>query len=131
MNIGTKIHNLRTDAGLTLQELGDKVGVGASTVRKWETSYIKSLGHDKIHKLAAALGTTPDYLLGETNNSVKIDTIHSNNGVIGQNSGEIHIVNGRELSKEESELLRVFNSLDIKRRTKLMCAAYDLEEEMK
>lgn len=72
MNIGTKIHNLRTDAGLTLQELGDKVGVGASTVRKWETSYIKSLGHDKIHKLAAALGTTPDYLLGRPIAALKL-----------------------------------------------------------
>ena len=100
-------------------------------MRKWETSYIKSLGHDKIHKLAAALGTTPDYLLGETNNSVKIDNIQSNNGVIGQNSGEIHIVNGRELSKEESELLRVFGGLDIKRRIKLMSVAYELEEEIK
>lgn len=131
MNIGTKIHNLRTGAGLTLQELGDKVGVGASTVRKWETGYIKSLGHDKIHKLAVALGTTPTYLLGETDNSINIESIGSNNGVIGQNSGEIHIDNGKTLSKEESELLRIFNNLSVKSRIKLMNMAYELEEENK
>ena len=34
MTTGDKIHYLRTKLGLTLQELGDKVGVGASTVRK-------------------------------------------------------------------------------------------------
>lgn len=133
MNIGTKIHTLRTELGLTLQELGDKVGVGASTVRKWETGYIKSLGHDKIQKLATALGTTPAYLIGEANNTanINIERIGANSGVIGQNSGEIHIDNGQELTKEEAELLRIFNSLDVKHRIKLMNTAYELEEESK
>lgn len=129
MNTGMKIHELRTAAGLTLQELGDKVGVGASTVRKWETSYIKSLRIDKINKLAEALGTTPTYLLGSTDNSISIETVNSNNGVIGQNSGEITINNGQELSKEEAELLRIFSTLSVKNRIKLMGIAYELEEE--
>ncbi len=131
MEIGTKIHTLRTERGFTLQELGDKVGVGASTVRKWETGYIKSLRIDKVHKLAQALGTTPTYLLGTTDNSINIETVNSNNGVIGQNSGEIHINNGVELSKEEQELLRIFGSLDVKSRIKLMNMAYELEDESK
>lgn len=131
MEVGTKIHNLRTDLGLTLQELGDAVGVGASTVRKWETGYIKSLRIDKVHKLAQALGTTPTYLLGTADNSINIDTVNSNNGVIGQNSGEIHINNGAGLSKEEQELLRIFGNLDVKSRIKLMNMAYTLEDESK
>lgn len=64
MNMGDRIHFLRTDLGLTLQELGDKVGVGASTVRKWETGFIKTLRTDKMQKLAAALNTSVDYLMG-------------------------------------------------------------------
>ena len=64
MTTGDKIHYLRTKLGLTLQELGDKVGVGASTVRKWETGYIKTLRTDKMQKLAIALDTTVDYLMG-------------------------------------------------------------------
>lgn len=43
MTLGDRIHYLRTEKGYTLQELGDMVGVGASTVRKWETGYIKTL----------------------------------------------------------------------------------------
>ena len=35
MTTGDRIHFLRNNLQLTLQELGDKVGVGASTVRKW------------------------------------------------------------------------------------------------
>lgn len=34
MTLGDRIHYLRTEKGYALQELGDKVGVGASTVRK-------------------------------------------------------------------------------------------------
>lgn len=127
MNMGDRIHFLRTDLGLTLQELGDKVGVGASTVRKWETGFIKTLRTDKMQKLAAALNTSVDYLMGWTENNVSVNSVGTNNGVIGQNSGEIHITQKR--SKEEAELLRIFNSLDVKSRSKLMAFAWSLEEE--
>lgn len=127
MNMGDRIHFLRTDLGLTLQELGDKVGVGASTVRKWETGFIKTLRTDKMQKLAAALNTSVDYLMGWTENNVNVNSVGTNNGVIGQNSGEIRIT--QERSKEEAELLRIFNSLDVKGRSKLMSFAWSLEEE--
>lgn len=83
MTTGDKIHYLRTKLGLTLQELGDKVGVGASTVRKWETGYIKSLRTDKMQKLAGALDTSVDYLMGWTENNVNVGSVGTNNGVIG------------------------------------------------
>lgn len=124
MTMGDRIYYLRTAAGLTLQQLGDMVGVGASTVRKWETGYIKALRTDKIQNLAAALHTSVDYLMGWNDNNVSVGT---NNGVIGQNSGEIHI--GQDRSKEEAELLRIFNSLDVKNRSRLMTYAWSLEEE--
>lgn len=124
MTMGDRIHYLRTEQRLTLQELGDKVGVGASTVRKWETGFIKNLRTDKMQKLAEALDTSIDYLMGWTDNSINVGT---NNGVIGQNSGEIHIE--QERSKEEAELLRIFESLSVRDRSKLMAYAWSLEEE--
>ena len=129
MTTGDKIHYLRTKLGLTLQELGDKVGVDASTVRKWETGYIKSLRTDKMQKLAAALDTSVDYLMGWTENNVNVGSVGTNNGVIGQNSGNIHLE--QEQSKEEAELLRIFNGLDVKRRMELLMTAIRLEEESK
>ena len=56
------IRDLRQQQGLTLEQVGDAVGVGKSTVRKWETGDIRNMGRDKIAKLARILGTTPDYL---------------------------------------------------------------------
>jgi transcriptional regulator with XRE-family HTH domain len=129
MTTGDKIHYQRTKLGLTLQELGDKVGVGASTVRKWETGYIKSLRTDKMQKPAFALDTTVDYLMGWTENNVNVGSVGTNNGVIGQNSGNIHLE--QERSKEEAELLRIFNGLDVKRRMELLMTAIRLEEESK
>ena len=41
MDMGQKIYNLRIQKGLTLEELGNMVGVGKSTVRKWENGMIE------------------------------------------------------------------------------------------
>jgi transcriptional regulator with XRE-family HTH domain len=59
-----KIKNLRHEKGLTLEQVADVVGVGKSTVRKWETGMIANMRRDKIADLAKALGTTPAYLMG-------------------------------------------------------------------
>ena len=63
-DMGKKIHLQRSALNMTLAELGSKVGVGASTVRKWETGYIKNIQSDKIQKLADALEVSPAYLMG-------------------------------------------------------------------
>lgn len=64
MTVGERIKSLREKQGMTLEELGNKVGVGKSTVRKWENGIIENMRRDKIAKLASALGVTPIYLMG-------------------------------------------------------------------
>ena len=59
-----RIKDLRREKGLTLEQVADVVGVGKSTVRKWETGMIANMRRDKIAALATALGTTPAYLMG-------------------------------------------------------------------
>ncbi len=59
-----KIKDLRQERGLTLEQVANVVGVGKSTVRKWETGMIANMKRDKIAALAQALGTTPAYLMG-------------------------------------------------------------------
>ena len=59
-----RIKALRQEKGLTLEQVADIVGVGKSTVRKWETGMIANMRRDKIADLAKALGTTPAYLMG-------------------------------------------------------------------
>ena len=54
----------RKELGFTLEELGRMVGVSKSTVKKWESGYIKNMRRDKIVLLAKALKVSPmDILL--------------------------------------------------------------------
>ena len=63
MTMGDRIHILRKDKGLTLEDIGRAAGVAKSTVRKWESGSITSIRTDKVQKVAAVLGTTLEYLL--------------------------------------------------------------------
>lgn len=53
--IANKIKARRLELGLTLEEVGQAVGVGKSTVRKWENGMIKNMGRDKVAALASVL----------------------------------------------------------------------------
>ena len=59
-----KIKELRLARDMTLEQVANVVGVGKSTVRKWETGYIANMRRDKIDSLAKALGVSPAYLMG-------------------------------------------------------------------
>lgn len=62
-NIGEKIEKRRKELGLTLEEVGNYVGVGKSTVKKWETGYISNMKRDKISLLAKILQISPASLI--------------------------------------------------------------------
>lgn len=66
MELGEKIKFHREKLHMTLEELGNKVGVGKSTVRKWENGMIVNMRRDKISKIASALNVSPGYLMGWT-----------------------------------------------------------------
>lgn len=68
MELQDKIRQLRLEKGMTLEEVGKKVGVGKSTVRKWESGDIKNMRRDKIALLARALDVSPAYLMGWSEN---------------------------------------------------------------
>lgn len=76
MEMGEKIKTLRKQKGMTLEELGDLIGVGKSTVRKWENGMIANMRRDKIAAVAKALNVSPMYLMGweppKTSQAVRI-----------------------------------------------------------
>jgi transcriptional regulator with XRE-family HTH domain len=125
---GYRIRERRRALDMTQEELGKKIGVSKATINKYETGVTPNLRRPTIEKLADALCTSPEYLMGWTTNAVRV---HTNNGIIGQNSGALVINNHeRELSKEELELLRIYNKLDVKGRLSLLTTAMQLEEQL-
>jgi len=64
--IGKKMFLRRKELGLTLEEVGQAVGVGKSTVRRWENGMIRNMGRDKIAALAQVLQMNPvDFVPGD------------------------------------------------------------------
>ena len=57
--IANKIKNRRLELDLTLEEVAQAVGVGRSTVQRWESGLIKNMGRDKIAALARVLQISP------------------------------------------------------------------------
>lgn len=66
------LKNRRLELGLTLEEVGDIVGVGKSTVRKWENGMIENMKRDKIALYAKALRVSPLFIMGMPEESSKV-----------------------------------------------------------
>lgn len=65
MSIGELIYSRRKELGLTLEDVGNFVGVSKSTVKKWESGYISNMRRDKIALLAKILKIEPTKLISE------------------------------------------------------------------
>lgn len=64
MELNNLIKQRRQELNLTLEQVAQIVGVGKSTVRKWETGDIKNMKRDKIPLLAEALQISPSLIAG-------------------------------------------------------------------
>ncbi len=58
------IKTRRKALGITLEEIGDYVGVSKATVQRWETGSISNMRQDRIKKLSEILQLDSDVLLG-------------------------------------------------------------------
>ena len=67
MTTGERIKQLRKDLGLSADELGEMIGKDRSTIYRYERGEIENATVDVIPRLAKALQTTPQYILGWDN----------------------------------------------------------------
>lgn len=96
MEIKDLIKLRRQELGLTYEELGKLVGVGKSTVRKWETGMIENMRRDNIVSLSKALNISPSILMGWEDVDIKKE--------INKTTDTISI--------KERKLLNSFNNLN-------------------
>lgn len=64
--VGLTIKQLREDAGLTLEEVGKRIGVSRATVQRYESGVIVEIPKDKIKLLAELFNVRPGYIMGWT-----------------------------------------------------------------
>lgn len=71
MKFNERLKYRRLELGLTLEDVGNIVGVSKTTVQRWESGEIENLRRDKIAKLSNALKTTPAYIMGWEDDKLK------------------------------------------------------------
>jgi len=69
MTLGERILILRRRQDMTQQQLAKEAGLNKNTIARLEQGNLKDLGGRLVAKLAQALGTSTDYLLGLTEES--------------------------------------------------------------
>lgn len=99
--MANRIRTLRTKHNMTLEDVAKGVGVGKSTVRKWETGMIANMRRDKIAALAKTLHTTPAYLMGWEDASVQ-----ETDNIVNQKKESI------EITDSEMLMVKKYRSLD-------------------
>ncbi len=123
---------LRVEKNLSQEELGKAVHVTQTMISQWEKGK-KEPGREVAAALADFFCVSLDYLLGRTterSNSYFAKNISGSNFV--QGSGSVTVGETDDMvSKEESELLRIYRELDVRSRAKLLNAAFALEDESK
>ena len=97
--LGDNIKNRREELGLTLQEVGEYIGVSKATVQRYESGEIKNLKLVTIERLTQVLKINPVYLMGWEDN----DRIFGFNG-----DSEDVFNNYRELTSEDKEKAKAF-----------------------
>ena len=72
--LGKRIRHYRTQAKLTQDELGKRVGVTGAAISGWERDETKNLRLKHLFKAADALSVLPETLaLGENNNPESVE----------------------------------------------------------
>ncbi len=71
--LGSKIRDLRRGRNLTLDDLAQATGSSKSYMWEIENKDVARPSGEKLNKIAAALGVTPEYLLDATRTDVTED----------------------------------------------------------
>lgn len=64
MDVGKRIKKIRTDIGMSADQLAEKLGKNRSTIYRYESGDIENMPIDVLQPIADALNTTPAHLMG-------------------------------------------------------------------
>lgn len=66
MNVGERIHMLRKENNMTLEDVATQIGVGRPTILKYESGAIANIPTERIHQLANLFKVSRPFLMGWT-----------------------------------------------------------------
>ena len=122
-DVGLKIFNARKNLKISRVELGKKVNLHESTIKRYEDGHIKSLDIEKLKEFANALDISPAYLMGWEQEKIESKSTFNPNIITKKDEKSIQkdlkkimddfksgkdgpaFYNGVELDEEELELI--------------------------
>lgn len=131
MTISNRIFALLKEQHKTQTDVANAIGVRQATVSAWKAQNTNPSA-DLIAPIAAYLGVSCDYLCtGEEYTPAALDV---KQGIFGNgNNGNVVAIgaaaSAAPITEFERELLRVYGSLDARRKNALLAYAYQLESE--
>ena len=132
------ILSVLNDKNISAYRLAKETGISVSLFSKWKKNPTSEISSSNLTRIADYFDCSVDYLLGRTDEPALTSNIIDGNitdSAVVQDSHHNNVtINGsseRKLTDEETELLRLFNFLDVRRRTKILDLAFTLEEEAK
>lgn len=131
MTISNRIFALLKEQHKTQTDIAAAIGVRQATVSAWKAQNTNPSA-DLIAPIAAYLGVSCDYLCtGEEYTPAALDV---KQGIFGNgNNGNVVAIGAAAtaapITEFERELLRVYGSLDARRKNALLAYAYQLESE--
>lgn len=130
MTISERIFDLLAAQRKTQTSLAQAISVRISTVSSWKAKNCDPAAN-LIAPIAEFFGVSCDYLC--TGTDYKPVSQNVNQGIFGNgNNGNVVAIgdgNAATVSEFECELLRVYNSIDPRRKNALLAYAYQLENQ--
>lgn len=133
MTINARLFMLLADTHRTQKDLADFIGINERNVASW-----KQRGSDPpaklIPKISEFFSVSMEWLLtGEERSHDSFVNNGSVSGNLGPHTGTIIVRNGGEkfLSEECAELVRVYESLDVRQRIRLLKSAFEIADGSK
>lgn len=106
LTIGDRIKNLRLEQEMTLQQVGDYIGVSRATVQRYESGEISSVPSDKIEKLADLFLVSPAVIMGWEGMPKKVKAKNNKQIPIYKDLDFTVLSNTRKLEKSQRNALR-------------------------
>ena len=67
MTFAERLKELRTEKKLSMDDVGNYIGVGRANIYKYEHGIVVNIPTDRLNKLAHLFGVSRSYLMGWTN----------------------------------------------------------------
>ena len=114
--------------GIKITKFAKTLGLSSSAPTYWKSGSVPK--SDTLQRIADYFGVTTDYLLygdERPNNSVGYAL---NSPVVQGSSGTVSIASGSQLETHETELIRIFRSLDLRGQNAVITCLYELADRV-